>query len=164
MEHHAKIVMAPCKPDHGDQNTSIFLAGITTNTGGADWRDNLTRALINHPVTIFNPNRPDWDSTWKEDFSDKRWEEQVWWELDMQESADIIVFMFHRLTDAPISLLEFGLAARTKLNKVFVCAQEGYRKKGNVEAVCKRFGAKLVNTEEELRETLLAALKTGSFE
>ncbi|KAF5608460.1 uncharacterized protein FSUBG_4678 [Fusarium subglutinans] len=164
MERHAEIVMAPCKPNQGDQKTSIFLAGTTTNTGGPDWRETLTRALIHHPVTIFNPNRPDWDRTWKENFSDKRWEEQVWWELDMQEAADIIVFMFHRSTDAPISLMEFGLAVKTKLKRVFVCAQEGYKKKGNVEAVCKRFEAKLVHTEEELRDTLLNALQKGDLE
>ncbi|KAF4340522.1 hypothetical protein FBEOM_5560 [Fusarium beomiforme] len=163
MEQQAKIVMAPRKPDPDDKNRTIFLAGITTNTGEGDWRETLANALINHPVTIFNPNRPDWDSTWKEDFSDKRWEEQVWWELDMQEAADIIVFMFHPFTDAPISLMELGLAVKSKPKTVLVCARDGYRKRGNVEAVCKRFGAKLVYTEAELRDTLLAVLDEGKI-
>ncbi|KAL7765620.1 hypothetical protein ACKLNR_003536 [Fusarium oxysporum f. sp. zingiberi] len=138
MEQHTKIVMAPRKPDSDDKNTSIFLAGITTSTDEPDWRETLTKALMNQHVTILNPNRPDWDSTWKEDFSDKRWEEQVWWELDMQEAADIIVFFFHPSTEAPISLMELGLAVKTKPERSIVCALDGYRKKGNVEAVCKR--------------------------
>ncbi|KAF5534126.1 hypothetical protein FMEXI_11472 [Fusarium mexicanum] len=134
MERYAKVVMAPRKPDPGDKSVSIFLAGITTSTGEPDWREVLTNDLMNHRVTIMNPNRPDWDVTWKEDFSDKRWEEQVWWELDMQEAADIIVFMFHPSTDAPISLMELGLAVKSKSKRIIVCAQDGYRKKGNVEA------------------------------
>ncbi|WZH47346.1 uncharacterized protein QYS62_008490 [Fusarium acuminatum] len=153
---HARIVMAPQRPDLDMQKTSIFLAGITTNTGEPDWRETLTNALQDRPVTILNPNRPDWDSTWKESFSDSRWEEQIRWELDMQETANILVFMFHRATEAPISLMELGLAVKTK--KVIVCAHDDYKKRGNVEAVCSRFGAKLTNTEDELREALLEML------
>lgn len=164
MEQQAKIVMAPRRPDSDDKNTSIFLAGITTSTGEPDWRETLTKALMDQHVTILNPNRPDWDSTWKEDFSDKRWEEQVWWELDMQEAADIIVFFFHPSTEAPISLMELGLAVKTKPERSIVCALDGYRKKGNVEAVCKRFGANLVHTETDLRDTLLTAIKSVRVE
>ncbi|KAF5701267.1 hypothetical protein FGLOB1_10328 [Fusarium globosum] len=120
MERYAKVFMAPRKPDPGDKGVSIFLAGITTSTGEPDWREVLTNDLMNHQVTIMNPDRPDWDSTWKEDFSDKRWEEQVWWELDMQEAADIIVFMFHPSTDAPISLMELGLAVKSKSKRIIV--------------------------------------------
>jgi hypothetical protein len=140
--------------------TSIFLAGITTSTEGPDWRQALTDALINYPVTIFNPNRPDWDSTWREDFSDKRWAEQVSWELDMQEAADMLVFMFHRATEAPISLMELGLAVRTK--PVIVCAHHEYRKRGNVDAVCRRYGIKLLSSEEELKDCLIAMLDRQS--
>ncbi|KAF5983717.1 hypothetical protein FCOIX_3065 [Fusarium coicis] len=161
MKRYAKVFMAPRKPDPGDETVSIFLAGITTSTGEPDWREILTNDLMNHRVTILNPNRPDWDSTWKEDFSDKRWEEQVWWELDMQEAADIIVFMFHPSTDAPISLMELGLAVKAKSKRIIVCAQDGYRKKGNVEAICKRFGAQLVSTANELRDAIIATLEDG---
>ncbi|EWG46956.1 hypothetical protein FVEG_16044 [Fusarium verticillioides 7600] len=161
MEGYSKVFMAPRKPDPGDETVSIFLAGITTSTGEPDWREILTNDLMNHRVTILNPNRPDWDSTWKEDFSDKRWEEQVWWELDMQEAADIIVFMFHPSTDAPISLMELGLAVKAESKRIIVCAQDGYRKKGNVEAVCKRFGAQLVSTANELRDAIIATLEDG---
>ncbi|RFN44279.1 hypothetical protein FIE12Z_11466 [Fusarium flagelliforme] len=155
----AVVVMAPEKPKLNDKTMSVFLAGITTSTNEADWRQSLTNALIDYPVTIFNPNRPDWDGTWKEDFSDKRWEEQVSWELDMQDIADVIVFFFHKSTDAPISLLELGLAIRTKT--VVVCAQNEYRKRGNVEAVCRRFGVPLLSTEVQLRDCLIDILDRG---
>ena len=156
MTSQAVVVMAPEKPRLNDKTMSVFLAGITTSTDEADWRQTLTNELFDHPVTIFNPNRPDWDGTWKEDFSDKRWEEQVSWELDMQDTADVVVFFFHKSTDAPISLLELGLAVRTKT--VVVCAQKEYRKRGNVEAVCRRFNVQLLSTEAQLRDCLIDIL------
>lgn len=153
----ARIVMAPHRPPPDDQkNTSIFLAGPTTPTDEPDWRETITQALSAYPVTIFNPNRKDWDSTWKEDFADKRWEEQVWWENDMREAADIIVFFFHWSTDAPVSLLELGLSARS--GKAIVCAVDGYSKRGNVEAVCRRYGSKFVKTQDELKQAVFARL------
>lgn len=156
MASQAVVVMAPEKPKLNGNAMSVFLAGITTSTNEADWRQSLTNALINYPVTIFNPNRPDWDGTWREDFSDHRWEEQVSWELDMQDAADIVVFFFHKSTDAPISLLELGMAIRTK--RVIVCAQNEYRKRGNIEAVCRRFGVQLLSTEVQLRDSLIDML------
>ncbi|RGP71301.1 hypothetical protein FSPOR_3422 [Fusarium sporotrichioides] len=156
MASQAMVVMAPQPANLSDRTTSVFLAGITTSTGDTDWRQAFTDALINYPITILNPNRPDWDSTWREDFSDKRWVEQVSWELDMQEAANIIVFMFHEATEAPISLMELGLAVRTK--PVIVCAHPDYKKRGNVDAVCRRFGVKLLSTLEELVDCLIAML------
>ncbi|QGI85359.1 hypothetical protein CEK25_012088 [Fusarium fujikuroi] len=140
MERYAKVFMAPRKPGPGDKGVSIFLAGITTSTEEPDWREVLTNDLMNHQVTILNPDRPDWDSTWKEDFS------------DLQTSL---------YSYAPISLMELGLAVKSKSKRIIVCAQDGYRKKGNVEAVCRRFGAKFVNTGNELRDAIIATLEDG---
>ncbi|KAF5657166.1 hypothetical protein FHETE_10616 [Fusarium heterosporum] len=155
----AQVIKAPQRLQSQDTKNkipSIFLAGITTDTGQPDWRETLTSALSDRRVTIFNPARSDWDETWEEKFSDRRWKEQIRWELDMQEAADIVVFFFHQLTVAPISLLELGLAIKNK--KVIVCAHDDYEKRGNIEAVCIRFGAKLVSTEDELRQALLLSL------
>ncbi|UPK97033.1 hypothetical protein LCI18_007968 [Fusarium solani-melongenae] len=157
MTSQARVIMAPTRPTADDQkNTSIFLAGTTSATGEPDWRETLTQALSDHAVTIFNPKRDDWDSTWKEDFSDKRWEEQIWWELDMQEAADIIVLFFHGATAAPISLLELGLAVKS--GRAIVCVMDDYSKRGNVEAVCRRYRARLTRTEEQLKAAVLARL------
>ncbi|EKJ79303.1 hypothetical protein NXS19_002738 [Fusarium pseudograminearum] len=160
MTSQAIVVMAPQRANLNNQTTSVFLAGVTTSTREPDWRQALTDALSNHPVVILNPDRRDWDSTWREDFSDKRWAEQVLWELDMQEAADIIVFMFHEATEAPISLMELGLAVRTK--SVIVCAHPDYRKRGNVDAVCRKFGVQLLDTLEELVRCLITMLDQRS--
>ncbi|OTA00723.1 hypothetical protein A9Z42_0009830 [Trichoderma parareesei] len=154
----ASVVLAPGRPaPDSTSRKAIFLAGTTSPTGEPDWRQTLTRALLNLSITIYNPKRDDWDSTWREDFSDDRWAEQVQWELEMQDKADIVVVFFHGVSPAPISLLELGLCVRS--GRAIVCALEGYPKRGNVEAVCRRYGAKLVSSEDDLRDAVIERLK-----
>lgn len=65
------------------------------------------------------------------------------WELEMQERADVVVVYFGSATDAPVSLLEFGLSARS--GRAVVACEAGYRKRGNVEIVCRRYGVEMVD-------------------
>jgi hypothetical protein len=81
----------------------------------------------------------------------------VEWELEMQERADLVVVYFHLESLAPISLLELWLRARS--GKVIAACPEGYRKRGNVQAICHRYGHTLVNSGEELRAAVVAWLR-----
>lgn len=155
MSSNAQIIQAPSRPARIHRR-SIFLAGTTTATGEADWREQISYTLADQPVTIFNPKRDDWDSSWREDSSDARWVEQIQWELDMQSQADIIVVLFHGITAAPISLAEMGMASQT--GKLIACALDGYSKQGYVEAVCKKFDASFITTEEQLKREVVARL------
>ncbi|KAL7811562.1 hypothetical protein V8C26DRAFT_408335 [Trichoderma gracile] len=154
----ASVIFAPGRPaSDSASRKSVFLAGTTSPTGEPDWRQTLTKALSSFPITIYNPKRDDWDSTWREDFSADRWAEQVQWELEMQDKADIVVVFFHGISPAPISLLELGLCVRS--GRAIVCALEGYSKRGNVEAVCRRYGAKLVKSEDDLKDAVIERLE-----
>ncbi|KAL7931604.1 hypothetical protein V8C35DRAFT_309886 [Trichoderma chlorosporum] len=155
----ATVVMAPGRPapDSASRH-SVFLAGTTSPTGEADWRQTLTDALSGLPITIYNPYRPDWDATWREDVSDGRWVEQVDWELEMQEKVDIVVVFFHGVSLAPISMLELGMCIRA--GKAIVCAMPDYPKRGNVEAVCRRYGARFVSSEQDLRDAVTKRLNS----
>lgn len=155
----AHVICAPSR-EHRPLRKSIFLAGTTSSTGQRDWRQTLVQSLSELPVDVYNPARQDWDSTWREDFSDSRWAEQVEWELEMQDAADLVVVFFHGVTAAPISLLELGLCVRS--GKAIVCAMDGYSKRGNVEAVCRRYGTTFVTTEAELATAVVSRLRTES--
>ncbi|KAI1074598.1 hypothetical protein F5B20DRAFT_562824 [Whalleya microplaca] len=133
---------------------SVFLAGTTTAVGNVDWREKLSASLYEHPITIFNPNRPDWDSTWREDINFEPWRKQVSWELDKQLKADFVVVYFRPATDAPISLLEFGLSAQVP-GKVIAIAPEGYSKRGNVQIVCHKFGITFLDDIDKLHEIII---------
>lgn len=149
----AQIVHAPSRPKITGRK-SVFLAGTTS---GTDWRQRVTRALSHLPVTIYNPLRADWDSSWREDPSFKPFREQVDWELDMQEQADVVVIYFGAGTDAPISLLELGLCARS--GKAIVAFDPGYRKRGNVLVVAERFGLKTLEGSDRLVEEVAKRLE-----
>ncbi|KHO10796.1 Zn(2)-C6 fungal-type DNA-binding domain protein [Metarhizium robertsii ARSEF 23] len=101
----SQIIRAPSEePVTGIK--SVFLAGTTAAVeNNGDWRENLSALLSNYPVTIFNPNRPDWDSTWREDINFGPYREQVLWELDKKVAADLVVVYLHPATLAPISLV-----------------------------------------------------------
>jgi hypothetical protein len=140
---------------------SIFLAGPTSKVDPQDWREELSTSLFDAPVTIFNPYRPDWDSSWREDISFAPYRQQVEWELEKQDQADIVVVFFHPATQAPISLLELGLCARVSGKAIVVCP-EGYWKRGNVQIVCNKFGIEMVDDVSGLKEAILKRLPTGS--
>ncbi len=143
----AQVVQAPSRPAiHGKK--SVFLAGTTSPTADRDWREVLIEALSHLPVTFFNPLRPDWDSSWREDVTFEPFREQVHWELDMQEHADVVVIYYGPNTVAPISLLEFGLCARS--GKAIVACHRDYMKRGNVHIVSERLGLEFLDVEEDL--------------
>lgn len=150
----AVVVQAPAPYERTDKRPSVFLAG---RTSGRDWRKYLIESLAGLEVVVLNPQRFDWDSTWAEDFADQRWAEQVNWEMDMREAADLVVFMFDDTSVAPITLLELGLSAHS--GNVVVCVTDSYPKKGNVTAVCQRYNIQQVSSEDALGEAVAEVVR-----
>lgn len=129
----------------------LFLAGsVGTNP---DWREALITSLSHMAITIFDPRR----SVWSED--ETFLQEQVGWELDMQERADTILIYFGPETDAPISLLELGLCARA--GKGLVVCHPQYRKKGNVRITCKRYGVEMLDRLDQVSASVQRRLRDG---
>lgn len=83
---------------------------------------------------------------------------QVEWELRKQARADLVVLYLHPATQAPITLLEFGLCVRTR-KRVIVCCPKGYHKRANVQLVCMRFGVQMVQGVVELRDAIMPLWK-----
>ncbi|KAI2633113.1 hypothetical protein GGS26DRAFT_67293 [Hypomontagnella submonticulosa] len=147
-----QVVSAPSRETHRGSK-SVFLAGTTTRTDERDWREVLTESLADLPLTIINPYRKDWDSSWREDITCAPFREQTEWELDMQDKADIMVIYFHPITEAPISLLELGLCAKTK--KAIVVCPKGYKKRGNVQVVCQRYGIEILESIVTVKQAIV---------
>ena len=141
----AQIVPAPARPDIVGRR-SVFLAG-TASRAAPDWRETLIEAISHLPITIYNPLRADWDSSWREDVTFAPFREQVEWELDMQEKADVVVVYYGPHTDAPISLLELGLCARS--GKAIVACHRDYKKRGNVHIVSLRLGVDFMDADDD---------------
>jgi hypothetical protein len=116
---------------------SVFLAGTIEMGKAVDWQKQLEAELSDVMVDIFNPRRDDWDASWEQSINNPQFLEQVTWELDHLDEADIIFLYFVPGMMSPISLLEFGLYAKT--GKLVVVCPDGFWRQGNVEVVCKRY-------------------------
>jgi hypothetical protein len=139
-------VKAPARPA---LEVRLFLAGSIEMGAAEQWQQRVVDELTDAGnVVILNPRRADWDSTWCQEAADPRFLEQVSWELDMLEAADVVVMYLDPGTRSPVSLLELGLCARS--GKLRVCCPPGYWRRGNVEVVCLRYGIPLFGTLDEL--------------
>lgn len=125
--------------------TSVFLAGPTE----INWRTPFLATLRGlfaagaSNTTVYDPFQPRWDSSWREDLGDDRFRAQVAWELERQERATVVAVFFHGDSKAPVSLLELGLCARS--GKAVVGCEPAYWKRGNVQAVCQRYGVPMAD-------------------
>ncbi|MBA3501800.1 MAG: nucleoside 2-deoxyribosyltransferase domain-containing protein [Deltaproteobacteria bacterium] len=120
---------------------SVFLAGSIEMGVATDWQTQITNEL-GEDVAILNPRRDEWDASWRQSIDEPRFREQVEWELDNLDRADVIAMWFVPETKSPITLLELGLHARG--GRLIVGCPDGYWRKGNIEVVCARHAIPLV--------------------
>ena len=158
-----KIVKAPneYREDNTEKETlKVFLAGSIEMGAAENWQDKITEVLQEFEtfrqdkkeIKILNPRRDDWDSSWVQSIENPQFREQVGWELNAMDEADIIVLWFDPNTKSPISLLELGLFATSE--KMLVYCPEGFWRKGNVDIVCERNGIPHYETEKDFIEFL----------
>ena len=131
---------------------TIFLAGSIEMDKAINWQLHCEEQLQDKYI-IFNPRRKEWDSSWSQTIENPYFKEQVSWELNALEKADIIIMYFAGNTMSPISLLEFGLYAQSKKMKVVV--EEDFWRKGNIDIVCERYGVEQFKTLDEVMQNLL---------
>ena len=113
------------------------------------WQARVVNAMADvSNVVILNPRRDDWDSSWEQRAENPQFSEQVSWELDMLDAADIVIMYLAPDTMSPVSLLELGLYARS--GKLRVCCPRGFWRRGNVEVVCLRLQIPLFETLDDL--------------
>jgi hypothetical protein len=150
------------KPPHSlsqlQDKFSIFLAGSIEMGSAENWQAKIETALQDYKtICILNPRRENWDNSWKQEKSNPKFSEQVNWELEGLEKANLIVFYFAPETKSPISMLELGLFAHSK--KLVVCCPQGFWRKGNIDIVCERYNIKQVDNLAGLIEVVAERCK-----
>jgi hypothetical protein len=150
------IIYAP-KPFTGKNvmQPLIFLAGSIDMGESEEWQDKIAKEFNTFSVTFLNPRRKDWDSSWKQVIEHDKFREQVEWELNGLEAADIIFLYFEEKSKAPISLLELGLFARSGKKLIVYCPDKFWRK-GNVDIVCNKYGVVCLNDLDKAKAVLEA--------
>lgn len=141
---------------------SIFLAGSIEMGQCEDWQQQVIDAIDLPEIDIYNPRRRDWDSSWKQDITDDNFRNQVEWELDHLDSADIQAFYFDPATMAPITLMELGICAANQTSEVVVACPPGYWRRGNVQIVCAVYGITLLDSLDALIAHLQGIIKDAA--
>ena len=127
---------------------AVFLAGSIEMGRAERWQDAVVEALAGQDILILNPRRSDWDSSWEQSIKHPQFRQQVEWELKALERADMVLMYFAPDTMAPVTLLEFGLYAKSAPEKLVICCPDGYWRKGNVDITCAMYGVRQVETLE----------------
>lgn len=125
--------------DISRERPSVFLAGSIEMGTAEKWQAKFAAGLEGLDVNVLDPRRDDWDSSWTQDISNDQFREQVEWELECMERADLMVVYFDPSTKAPITLMELGLHAIENDDRLVVCCPDGFWRKGNVDIVCRRY-------------------------
>ena len=124
--------------------TRVFLAGTIDMGNSVDWQQAAADLFARKPgnYILYNPRQDAWHPE-----REGEMDYQVNWELEHLEKADWILMHFLPDSQSPITLLEFGLYARSgKL--VVVCPPEYYRY-DNIRITCGRYAVPLYGSLEE---------------
>ncbi len=151
------IIAAPTLPeDQGLEKDKfgrrIFLAGSIEQEGEEKWQAKVGNALADDDTLVYDPRRDDWDETWAQRIDNYKFRTQVEWELKHLEDATHVVLYLSPGSISPISLLEFGLYAKS--GKLLVCCPDGFDRKGNIDITCAYYKVPQFNTLDELIENL----------
>ena len=148
----SKVITAPEPLPAKFERPAVFLAGSIDDGATENWQKKLAAALEREDVVVLNPRRDSWRESVKQEAGEAAFREQVEWELNGLERADIVAMYLAPESRAPISLMELGLHARS--GRLIVACPDGFWRKGNVELVCARYGVPLVGSLEQLVEAV----------
>ena len=88
-----RIINAP-QSLHDASGDCLFLAGSIEMGTPIDWQNQVITLLSGSPWTILNPRRREWDASWEQSIHSPQFYEQVNWELEALELADVILMYF----------------------------------------------------------------------
>ena len=147
MENKNKIYHAVEKTPYRKDELKIFLAGTIDNGDSEDWQTKICKLIEecttnSKPIAVYNPRRDDWP----EDDQTKLIEEQIKWELEHMDKADLILMNICGDSKSPITLLELGI--HSKENKLIVFCPDNFYRFDNVKVTCERYGVPLISTKK----------------
>jgi len=116
----------------------IFLAGTIDNGNSEDWQERFSNYFAKEGWRTLNPRRKDWNSATDPILENKNFKQQVEWEANGLELAEVIVFNFLENSLSPVSLLELGEFGSKGHTAIHVICPRSYFRRGNVEHFCSR--------------------------
>jgi Nucleoside 2-deoxyribosyltransferase like len=156
----ATTITSP-EPIADDARPKVFLAGSIEMGRAGDWQQEVQDALADLDVVLLNPRRADWNPEWRPEADEPEFRRQVEWELEALEHADLVLMYFAPGTQSPITLLEFGLYARS--GKLLLAAPAGYFRKGNLDITAERYDVPRYETLPALIDAVRARVASEQW-
>jgi hypothetical protein len=123
-----------------------FLGGTIDNGSSRNWQLDFCKEYGHYPdLVILNPRRETWNKDWVQSYDNPAFYQQVNWELNALEKADVAIFNFLEDSKSPITFLELGRHA----DKAIVICPEKFYRYGNIQIFCERNNIPLYNSEEQ---------------
>ena len=160
-------LVAPQRVEIAPTTPVVFLAGSIEMGKANLWQKEVAKLIHaqNPQIVVANPRRENWDISLKQSVDEPVFNDQVNWELDHLNRADMVVFYFQPGTQSPITLLELGrhLTRPDAARSTIVCCPHGFWRRGNIEVVMDRAGLGLpLDSFEKLTEQIME-FKWDSF-
>ena len=132
---------------------TIFLAGTIDNGDSENWQDKLIWHMKNYhqsvnydsdesigDIIVFNPRRENWNSN----ATIEEHQQQIKWEQDHLDNADLIIMYLADNSKSPISLLELGLYGPD--GKMIVFCTPNFYRYTNVKMTCDKYNIPIVTS------------------
>lgn len=135
------MIMPPNNEDSYDLGKMVFLTGTIDGGKSDNWQRKFYKVLkekCQQKITIFNPRRDEWPDNHSSEVRN-----QIRWEHEHLDKADIIVMNILPDSKSPITLMEMGMFAES--GKLMVFCQKDFYRYDNVDMVCKRYNIPLYN-------------------
>lgn len=141
----ATVVTAPDSIEV--EGFKVFLGGAIDMGKAENWQLEVIGLLdASLDLVLLNPRRGK--------FTAEMEDEQIQWELRALETADAILMWFPKQSEAPISLLEFGLYLQS--GKLLVGVEEGFYRQRNIELTAEYYGVEVSHSLQQLVARLSA--------
>ena len=151
----SNLIKSP-SPIQVDNNfKSVFLAGTIgiDSKNVEDWQQHVSEKLSDYALNIYNPRRDKWEGSLEQNMDNIDLKNQINWELDALEKSDFILMNILGNSQSPITLLEFGMFAKS--GKLLVCCPKEFYRYGNIQVMCYRYNVPLYNNVDDLLNDFL---------
>jgi hypothetical protein len=149
----SNLIKAPTSIEVDNNFKSVFLAGTIENGRSDDWQKKVSDKLSDYALNIYNPRREKWEGSWEQNMNNVDLTNQINWEYDALDKADYILMNILPDSQSPITVLEFGMYAKS--GKLLVCCPKEFFRYANIQVTCYRFNIPLFDNVDDLLNDFL---------
>lgn len=144
-----KEIKAPELIPNNTFTPTIFLGGTIDMGNSENWQTKFAKGYSLRDIVFLNPRRDSWGEDVAKDATNPNFYQQVNWEMNAMDKANLIILNFLPDSKSPITLLELGLYATS--GKLLVCCPKEFWRSGNVHLVCQKYNIPLFFDIEQLQ-------------